>query len=419
MDVVRPHARRRRLLRIALPLVLIGVVLGGMTWGVGLLEAAAPTIDRQTILTGKVERGIFLRQVQGYGSLVPDEVIWVTGSIDGQVQAIKGQPGMAVHQDTVLFELQNPTLDLDLTQARWDLKSAQVEAQAREMQMHDEIESMQTEIADLEDQFSIAKMESSGNEELMEKGFLPPIQLELAKLRMESLRRKTELRRERLKRQQASLADRLSVGRGQIDQAQALVDQKLEQLNLLKVKAGVEGVLMEIGESVGLGKRVGAGTVLAKVVDPTRLKAELKISEQQARDLTIGLPVSVEVLGRTLQGRLTRIDPAVVGGHVAIDVAVEGTMPQGSRPDLSITGTIDLERAENAVYAIRPVSARANAPGTIFKINPGGDSAVRVPVRYGRSSAVTIEILEGLEPGDEVVVSDMSRWDDVDVLNVK
>jgi HlyD family secretion protein len=430
MDIERPHVQRRRWVRRLLWLFLVAAVGGGVTLALRHLEPAAPTVDRQSILVGTVQRGVFLRSVQGIGTLAPESEIWVTAGIDGRIQSMPLKPGVQVHPDTILLEMNNPSLELELLQAREALKTAQADLLSRQTEYEDQVLTLKSDISELEDDYKTTQLETSGNEEMSRRGFLPPVKIDLTKLQMAAIRRKIEFKKQSLARYEATKEDRLAAPRGQIEQAQATINYKIAQAKLLKVRAGVEGVLMEFASSdssgigsgkgsVGIGKQVSAGTVLAKVVDPRRLRAELKISEQQARDLVVGLPAHLEVLSQTVEGKVTRLDPAVVDGNVAVDVDLQGALPQGSRPDLSITGVIEIERVADAVFVDRPVSATANAEGSLFKLNEAAGTLVRVPVAFGRSSAVTIEVTKGLAPGDKAVVSDMSRWDNVDKLKLE
>ena len=386
--------------------------------GLKRIEPAAPTIDQQSILIATVKRDLFLRSVRGSGTLVPEEETWITTSIEGQISALQLKPGMPVHPDTILIELNNPSLELEILQARGALQSAKVDLQSRQTEAEDKILELKSEIAELEDEDKVIQLQSSGDEEMNRKGYIPGVKIDLTKLQLASTQRKIGVRRETLARYETTREDRLVVVRNQIEQAQALLDYKLSQMERLHVRAGIEGVLMEFSEAVGIGKRVVIGSVLAKVVDPTRLKAQLRITEQQARDLAIGLPADLDVLNQTITGKVTRLNPGVIDGAVAIDVSLLQAPPQGARPALSITGRIELERVPDTLFVDRPVSAVANASGSLFKVIDES-TAVRVPVTFGRISATTIEVVQGLVPGDKVIVSDMSRWDNVNKLQVK
>lgn len=419
MDVQRPNAKRKRVLRrILFSVAALGAV-AGITVALQRLEPAAPSVDRRSVLTGTVKRGLFLREVRGSGTLTPDEEVWITASIDGLIKSIPVKPGKQVAAGTILMEMQNPSLEMDLLEARWNMKSAQVELAALEVESKNNLLNMQADLAGLEDSYKVTQLENSGNKELAEKGFLPAVKMDLTKLKLDSISRNIAVKKESLARIRESEEGRLAVGRGKVAQAQAMVDYKQSQTELLRVRAGMSGVLVELSKEIGVGKRVAMGGVLAKVIDPTRLKAELKISEQQARELVLGLPVRLEVLSQAVTGKVTRINPAVVEGNVAVDVALEGTLPQGARPDLSLTGVIEIERVNDVTFVDRPVFAASNASSQLFKVIEAEGLAVRAPVEFGRSSAMTIEVLRGLAPGDQVIISDMSRWENVDKLRLE
>jgi HlyD family secretion protein len=416
MDVQRPNFKRKRIVRRILFSVLVIGLATGITYALLRLEPAAPTVDLRSVLIGTVKRGLFLREVRGIGTLTPDEEVWITASIDGLIKSIPVKPGKQVTTHTLLMEMQNPSLEMDSLETRWNLKSAEVELAALEVESKNNLLAMQADLAELEDSYKVTQLENNGNQELAEKGFLPAVRMDLTKLKLDSISRKIKVKQESLARTRESEEGRLAVAKGKVTQAQAMVDYKQAQMKLLQVRAGMNGVLVEISKEIGVGKRVAMGGVLAKVIDPTRLKAELKISEQQARELVLGLPVRLEVLSQTVNGKVARINPAVVEGNVVVDVTLEDTLPQGARPDLSLTGVIEIERVNDVVYVDRPVSATPNASSQLFKVIEAEQIAVRAPVEYGRSSAMTIEVLRGLEPGDQVIISDMSRWENEDKL---
>lgn len=420
MDIERPHARRRRWTKRILFLSAISFILTGATIGVSRLKPALPLVDRQSILMGTVQRGIFLREVRGAGTLAPEEEVWVTAGIEGRIRRLPLKPGVQVHPDTILIEMVNPSLDLELLQGREALKAAQADLLSRETEYEDQVLTLKSDIAELNDEYKTTKLESSGNEEMCRRGYLPGVKLDLTKLKLEAIERKIKYKKQTLARYESTRGERLAAAHGQVEQARATIRYKLEQAERLKVRAGVEGVLMEFSaEAVGLGKQVTAGTVLAKVVDPSRLKAQLKISEHQARDLAIGLPAHIEVMNQMVEGKVIRINPGVVEGSVTVDVALNGNAPQGARPDLSISGTIEIERVPDAVFVERPVSASGHAAGQLFKIMDREGIALRVPVVYGRMSAMTVEVVKGLNPGDQVIVSEISQWDHEDKLRIK
>ena len=418
MDIQRPHVASRRWMKKILITLFLAIVISGIIFGLNKLEPALPSIDSQSILTGTVTQDTFIRSIRGSGLLVPEEVTWISSSMEGQIRSLQLKPGMPVRSDTILVELSNSSLDLDILQARGALQAAKVDLLSRQTETDDKIRQLKSEIDELEDDCKVIQLQSNGDEEMSQKGFIPGIKMDLTKLKLASTRRKIMVRRETMERFEATREDRLAVVKNQIEQTQAMLDYKLNQMELLHVRAGVDGILMEYQESVGIGKRVTVGTVLAKVVDPSRLKAQLRIPEQQARDLAIGLPAMLDIMNKTVAGKVIRLNPGVVDGSVTVDIGLEQSPPQGSRPELSLTGTIELERVPDTLFVDRPVVAIENASGTLFKLIDDR-TAVRVPVTYGRVSSTTVEIVKGLNRGDRVIISDMSRWDNVNKITIK
>jgi HlyD family secretion protein len=418
MDKARHIPRYRKALRKGrLPTILL-LVAGAVTLLVSHLEPAAPSVDRRSVLLGEVKRGAMVREVRGAGVLTPEQEIWVTAETNGVVKRILAKPGMELETDTVLLELTNTTMELEILQADWDVRSSELELKSLKTDFEENIQKMRASISGLEDDHKQTELETAGNKEMCEKGYLPAVKMDLTQMQLESISRRIELEKKCLERYEASATDRFAIAEGKIKQVRALRDLKKSRADRLKVRAGVHGVLEQMSEVVGVGKSVGEGTILAKVVDPRNLRAALKVSEMQAREVRIGLPAKVEILSVDVPGRVVRIDPSVVNGSVTVDVELTQNLPQGARPDLSVNGVVEIERLADVVYVERPVYASEENASRVFKVVENGRTALRVPVQFGRSSVVTMEIRKGLEPGDRIILSDMSQWESVDKVRL-
>ncbi|MCS7023642.1 MAG: efflux RND transporter periplasmic adaptor subunit [Bryobacteraceae bacterium] len=384
----------------ALPLV---------TWSLSRLKPAAPTVDRSSVWIGRVERGAMLRAVRGLGSLVPEEVLWIPALNEGRVERVYLRPGVAVTKNTVLMELSNPELTLAMNDFEWQVKMAEANLIDLKVRLESEQLERKARAAQLESEYTQAKLKYERDEKLAKDGLTPELNLQLSRATAEELAKRLEIEKKRLEIAQESIAAQLASQRVHIEKLRAQLQLKREQVDQLKIRAGAEGVLQEL--SWQPGQRVTPGAVLAKVAQPQRLKAELKIAETQAKDIVIGQLALIDTRNGTVQGRVSRIDPAVVNGTVTVDVRLEGSLPDGARPDLTVDGSIEIERLKDVLYVGRPVFAQPNSVVTLFRLEPGAKEAVRVQVRLGRASVNTIEVLEGLKPGDEVILSDMSAWD--------
>lgn len=350
-----------------------------------------------------------LRAVRGLGSLVPEEVLWIPALNEGRVERVYLRPGVAVTKNTVLMELSNPELTLAMNDFEWQVKMAEANLIDLKVRLESEQLERKARAAQLESEYTQAKLKYERDEKLAKDGLTPELNLQLSRATAEELAKRLEIEKKRLEIAQESIAAQLASQRVHIEKLRAQLQLKREQVDQLKIRAGAEGVLQEL--SWQPGQRVTPGAVLAKVAQPQRLKAELKIAETQAKDIVIGQLALIDTRNGTVQGRVSRIDPAVVNGTVTVDVRLEGSLPDGARPDLTVDGSIEIERLKDVLYVGRPVFAQPNSVVTLFRLEPGAKEAVRVQVRLGRASVNTIEVLEGLKPGDEVILSDMSAWD--------
>lgn len=416
MDIARPSpARKRRLVRTLYALGGLAVA-AAITLGLARLKPAAPAVERGTVWVDTVKRGPMLRQVRGLGTLVPEEIRWIPAITEGRVERILVKPGTMVKRDTVLLELSNPELDLQALDADWQLKAAEAEYINLKVRLESQLLDQQAGTATIQAQWHQARLQADADEELAKSGLVSDLTMKISQSRTEELANRLEIERKRLDISTESVKTQLAVQEARLEQLRALARLKRGQVEGLRVRAGIEGVLQQM--PVEVGQRIAPGATLAKVTQPSRLKAELKIAETQAKDIQIGQPASIDTRNGIVPGRVSRIDPAVQNGTVTVDVAIGGTLPKGARPDLSVDGTIELERLEDVLYVGRPAFGQEQSVVGLFRLENGGSGAARVKVKLGRSSVNTVEILEGLKEGDQVILSDTSAWDDFDRLRL-
>jgi HlyD family secretion protein len=416
MDIPREGlARKRQIRRVLYSLGgLVAILL--ISLGLSRLKPAAPSVERTTLWPGIVRRGGMLRQVHGLGTLVPEDIRWIPAASEGRIERILGLPGKIVKADTILLELSNPEMELATLNAEWQVKAAEAEYTDLRVKLESERLDQQAATAKVQAEYHQAKLRADRNELLAKDGLFPEVDLKLSQVMAEELANRYGLEQKRLDISSESIEAQLAVQRTQVEQLRAQYQLKKEQLNALKVRAGVDGVLQQL--PVQVGQRVTPGTNLARVADPRRLKAEIKIPETQAKDILIGQPATVDTRNGIIPGRVIRIDPASQNGTVTVEVAIEGELPNGARPDLCVDGTVELEHLNNVLYVDRPAFGQEKSTITLFRLVDEGKGAVRVQVKLGRSSVNTIEILEGLKVGDQVILSDMSAWDAYDRIRL-
>jgi HlyD family secretion protein len=399
-------------------LAVIGLVaVGAITLGLSRLEPAAPTVERATVWLDTVKRGPMVIQVRGTGSLVPKIIWWIPATTAGRVERILVLPGTVVEADTVLLELSNAELDLDAVDAEWRLTSAEAELASLQVGLQNELLALQASVARVQADYAEARLRKEVNQELYDNGLISKRNLELSRVRVEELAKLSDIEQRRLDMWDQSQEARLATQRAAVEQARALHQLKRAHVAALQVRAGTAGVLEQM--PVEVGQQVAAGLILAKVTDPKSLKAVVRIPETQARDVQPGQIASIDTRNGIVPGKVARIDPAVSEGTVAVDVTLQGPLPKGARPDLTVVGTIEIERLENVLHVGRPVFGQAQSTVGLFKLADGDDAAVRAQVELGRSSVSTIEIVRGLEVGDRVILSDMSRWDEFDRIRLR
>ena len=414
MDVPRKSTRkRRRWLYGGAGLAALALV----TLALSRLEPAAPTVEGGTLWTDTVRKGDMLRQVRGPGTLAAEEVRWVSAVTQGRVEKKLIQPGTAVTAGTVILELSNPDVDRQALEAQRQLVAAQSELENLRATLHNQILSQEAVIATVNSEYREALRQAEVNEGLSSRGLAAPNDVAKARDRGAELQTRLEVERKRLGFLRESMKTQVSAQEAQVEMLRGIVAFHRGQVTSMQVRAGSDGVLQDL--PVEMGQWVNSGATLARVVQPGRLKAVLRIPETQVRDVTVGQPASIDTRNGIVRGRVVRIDPAAQNGTVTVDVALQGALPRGARPDLSVDGTVDIEHLRNVMYVGRPAYGQPESTVGLFKLVDGGKEAMRVNVRLGRGSASTIEVQGGLQPGDVVILSDMSQWDSADRVRLK
>jgi len=413
VDIQRdPSVVRRRKIRQWLFAAAALVVIILITVGVSRLRPAAPTVDRATVWIDTVKRGSMVRQVRGSGTLVPELIRWIPATSNGKVERILLRPGAQVKPDTVILELSNPTLEQATLEARLNLEGAQAQYANRKAELESQVLNQQSLVAQTEAAYRQAQLQHEADAQLQKDGLVSDIQLKRSRSQSEELKNRVEIENRRLQILQDGVESQLAPQKAEIDRRKTMAELQRKLLDELRVRAGITGVLQLV--PVEVGQQVTPGANLARVADPTLLKAEIRIAETQARDIQIGQKASVDTRNGLIEGRVARVDPAAQQGTVGVDVTFDTReYPRGARPDLNVDGTIELERLESVIYVGRPAFGQEQSTVGLFKLTADGE-AVRVNVKLGRSSVQTIEILEGLQPGDQVILSDMSQWDAFD-----
>ena len=422
MDVPRPFAareRRRRQISIA----GVGLILiGGISMGVAKLKPAIPSVDRSSVWIDSVKRGSMVRQVRGLGTLTPDEIRWIPALTDGRVEKILLRPGTSVKADTLILILSNPTVEQLAFDAEWKLRAEQAQYHNLEVTLQSQVLDQEANTAKAEQEAEDAQMKASTDSALEKAGV---VSLQASTISTRSARQLTiraDIEKQRYANAQKQLEAQLAAEKARVEEARAVYNLQEKQKSMLQVRAGMEGILEELslnGNSLQEGQQIAAGTTIAKVANPRRLKAELKVPETQAKDVQLGQMAQVDTHNGLIQGRVIRINPSVQNGTRTVDVALEGDLPAGAVPDLSVDGTIDLERIANALFIARPAFGQERSTIGVFKLEPGGKTASRMQIALGRSSVSSVEVLQGLHEGDEVVLSDMSRWEQYERIRLE
>jgi multidrug efflux pump subunit AcrA (membrane-fusion protein) len=419
MDIARPELKAQKRRREAIIVAVVVVILAGVSVGVMRLKPAAPTVERGTVWTDTVKRGPMLRQVRGLGTLVPtqESLRQIPAETEATVVRILMLPGSQVKANSILLEMTNPQTEQAAVDAQLQCKAAEAEYQSLRVKLDSDLMNQKAGAATVHADRAQAQRQADTDQALFKLGVISGLAFKASKEKADELAIRNDLENQRLAANQRAIESQMAQEQAKVDQMRTLAQLKQEQLDALKVKAGIDGVLVDLPLQVG--QHVLPGVMLAKVVEPNHLMATLKVAETQARDVQIGEAASIDTHNGLIAGTVTRVDPAVQNGTVTVDVKLTGELPKGARPDLSVDGTVDLERMDNVLYVGRPALGQENSTISLFKVAPDGVEAVRVPVKVGRASVNSIQVIEGLHEGDTVVLSDMSRWDKTDRVRLE
>jgi RND family efflux transporter MFP subunit len=417
MDISRPDLKKRQIRRRVVISLVALVAIAVVAFFVLRLKPAIPTVDA-AVYTDTVKRGPLLRQVRGPGTLVPreDKLRLIPAETEATVLRIRVLPGARVEPDTILMDLVDPLLQQQLLDAQLQLKGAQADYQNTRARLQSDLMNQRAGAATVGADQKQAQLQAQTDKSLYDLGVISGLTYSASKGKADELDQRNNIEHERLDLNQKAIATQLAVQQTKVQQAEAMLALKQKQQDALSVRAGIAGVLVDLPHQVG--EHVAPGTTLAKVVQPDQLKASLKIAETQARDIQIDQPAEIDTHNGVIQGKVTRIDPAVQNGTVTVDVELVGPLPQGARPDLSVDGTIDLDRMTDVLYVGRPAFGNENSTIKLFRLSPDGKTAVRVPVQVGRASVNSIQVVSGLNAGDTVILSDMSRWESDDEVRL-
>ena len=418
MDIARPEFKKQKRRKQAVIGIIAVLIATAAFVGVSRLKPAAPSVERSTVWTDTVKRGPMLRQVRGLGTLVPspEDVRQIPAETEATVMRIRVLPGTQVTADTVLLEMSNPQTEQAAADADLQLKAAEAELKSLKVKLDSDLMTQKAGAATVSADYSQAQLQAETDKELYNLGVISGLTYKASSGKANELNTRNNIENERLQINQQAIRSQLAVQEAKVDEMRALADLKKKQLNDLKVRAGISGVLVDLPLQVG--QHVQPGTMLAKVVQPEHLMASLKIPETQARDVQINEPATIDTHNGVVSGMVMRVDPAVQNGTVTVDVRITGELPKGARPDLSVDGTIDLEKLDNVLYVGRPAFGQENSTISLFRLDSQGQDAMRVPVKVGRASVNAIQILEGLREGDTVILSDMSRWDNAERIRL-
>lgn len=417
MDIQREGVAAKNRTRRFVYLGAGAVAVALITVGLSRLEPAAPSVERATVWIDTVKRGPLVRQVRGSGTLVPEEVRWIPAMTDGRVERILAQPGTVVTAETILMVLSNPEVALAADDAASAVAGAEAESINLKVQMQSQLLSQEAQAATVEASYRQAQLQAEANDELAKQGLIAPLTLKLSQVTASELAARARIEQKRLEIAAEAAHAQIAVHETRLAQLRAALRLKQAQRSSLEVRAGSTGVLQQL--PVEAGQQISSGAILAKIAEPGRLKAEVRVPETQARDILVGQSASVDTRNGVVTGRVVRIDPAVVNGTVGVDVSLPGALPKGARPDLSIEGVIELERLDDVLHVGRPAMGQEGGGTSIFVLDKQGNGAARVKVRLGRSSVNAIEIIEGLNEGDQVILSDMTAWDSFDRVKLK
>jgi HlyD family secretion protein len=418
MDIKRSgKSKLKKRIRTGI-LIIIGLgAVGGITFVLAKLKPAAPTLDRSTAVIDTVKRGQMLREVRGNGTLVPQVTRWVPAPADGRVEKILVQAGVEVGAGTVIVELSNPQMEQQAMDAEFQVKAAEADQESLRVRLESENMTQQSATGSINAEYSQAKIQLDTDEVLAKQGLVAELLLKMSRVKVQDLANRLNVEQQRLAISGRATKAQINAQEARLQQLRALAKLKKDQVDALKVRAGTNGVLQVV--AVQEGQQVAPGVNIARVADPASLKAELKIAETQIKDVRVGQPVAVDTRNGIIQGQVSRIDPAAREGTFVVDAELTGPLPGSARPDLSVDGTIELERLNNVLYVGRPALGQGQQTVGMFRLTPDGQEAVRTQVALGRSSVSTIEIVSGLKEGDQVILSDTSAMDSYNRIRIR
>ncbi len=408
MDIVRPSNARQKQLRRLIYGVSAVVLVGLITLGLSKLKPAAPAVERGNLVIDTVKRGPMVRDVRGQGTLIPEDIRWIPATTTGRVERIRLRPGTLVTADSVILELTNPQVEQELHEAQLKLRGAEAGLTNLRVQAQNDALAQEAATANIEADYKKAALQVEANEQLAKKGLVSDMTLRQSTLDADQLSARYAIAKKQLSSYTESTQARVAVQQSEVEQARALVRLKQQQMDDLHVRAGFAGVLQVV--PVEVGQQVAPGANLARVSDPSRLKAELKVPETQAKDIQLGQIASIDTRNGIVAGRVVRIDPSVQNGTVTVDVTMTDALPKGARPDLSVDGTIELQRLSDVVFIGRPAFGQEQGAAGLFKVQADG-TATRIQAKLGVISVTSAQVLSGLTVGDQVILSDMSAWD--------
>lgn len=417
MDIARPELKQQRQRRKLLLGIAAAVAFAVAAVSIARLEPAAPQVDRQTIWIDTVKRGDLLREVRGPGSLVPKEIRWIAADAAARVERVLVRPGAAVQADTLILELRNPEIDDQMLAARAGLEAAKADLEARRIALLSQVLDQQANLASVRADHEGAKLQAEAEAELHRRGIVSALQFRQSQLRADQLAIRLDIEGQRVTMLRSNLDAQLAAERARLDQLKNTYELRKRQADALNVRAGMSGILQVI--AVEEGQQVAPGANLARVARPDVLRAELRVPETQAKDVKLDQRVRVDTRNGIVDGHVVRIDPAVLNGTVQVDVDLDGKLPAGARPDLSVDGTIEIEKLMNVLFVGRPAFGQAETTTTLFRLDAEGEYAQRVPVQLGRASVSLIEIGRGLDAGDRVILSDTTSYDQHDRLRLR
>ena len=417
MDVPRPDRKKAKRKRQIIIGSLVAAAFIAITFGINSLEPAAREVDSSSVWVDSVRRGEMLRSVRGAGTLVPEEIRWIAAETEGRVERIVVDPGAQVEAGTVILELSDPATEQAAQDAELALKAAIARYTDLKVRLESQLLDQEANLAKVKADYQTAVLQKESKQELFKHQLIPEIELKSSNLTAEQLEVRYDIEQKRIKKFADSIEAQLAVEKNALEQARALQELRSDRLSSLQVRAGIDGVLQQV--PVEEGQRVTPGTNLARVARPDRLKAEVRIAETQAKDVLFGQTAVIDTRNGKVEGKVVRIDPAVQQGTVTVEVRLEGELPKGARPDLSIDGEIELERLEDVLYMGRPVYGQAHSTVGLFKVNADGETAELTQVQIGRSSVNFVEVVSGLKEGDRVILTDSSQWNDATRIRLK